>query len=210
MKLKNAMFSATIAALGLNVGCIRSYVTTPLNNANLTTAVHTEDGLELKAKAYFDKGEIADKFGAKLADDRQVIPVQLLLQNKSQSTYRVLRASFILEEAGQKIRLNTLSSDEMYEIGRHGYGAPVCGMIFFGVLGIPSLVTTITANGKVQEDYARKMLQDTLLEPTKEATGAVFFNPEPAKLARVGKYKLVVELENTTTNKKVTLERELN
>lgn len=210
MKLKHVLLSGAIVALGVNVGCIRSYVATPMNNANLTAFMHTEDGLELKAKAYFDKGEIADKFGEKLADDRQVIPVQLLLQNKSQSTYRVLRTSFILEEAAQKIRLNTLTSSEMYDIGRHGYGAPVCGMIFFGVLGIPSLVTTITANGKVQDDYARKMLQDTLLEPTKEAAGAVFFNPEPAKLARAGKYKLVMELENTTTNKKVTLEHELN
>ncbi len=210
MNLTRLFLPVTVLALSLNVGCLRSYNSTPLSNANLTTAMHTEDGLELKAKAFFDKGEIADKFGEKLANERQVIPVQLLLQNKSQSTYRVLRTSFILEEAAQKTRLNALSSNEMYEIGRHGYGAPVCGMIFFGILGIPSLVTTLTANGKVQEDYARKLLQDTLLEPTKEAAGAVFFNPEPAKLARAGKYKLVVELENTTSNKKITLERELN
>lgn len=210
MKLKHAMFPLAVAAMGLHVGCLRSYVATPMSNANLTTSMRTEDGLELKAKAYFDKGEIADKFGEKLADDRQVIPVQVLLQNKSQSTYRVLRTSFILEEASQKTRLNTLTSVEMYEIGRHGYGAPVCGMLFFGILGVPSLVTTLSANGKLQDDYARKMLQDTLLEPAKEATGAVFFNPEPAKLARADKYKLVVDLENTTTSKKVTLERELN
>ena len=98
----------------------------------------------------------------------------------------------------------------MYELGRHGYGAPVCGMIFGGLLGLPSLITTMNANDRLRDDYTRKSFVDTIIEPNKEAAGVVMFDPLSRNLNRYGKYKLIVELENTTSKSKVAVEQLLN
>lgn len=190
-----------------SLGCLRSYNVTPLTNASLQGTANSPDGVELKTKAFLSPSEVADKFGTKLAEDRQVIPVQVLLTNKSTSSYRVLRTSFVIEEQSQKVRLEALNANQMYELGRHGYGKPVCGMIFGGVLGLPSLITTMNANDRLREDYNRKSFVDTIIEPNKEAAGVVMFDPAARALYRNGKYKLIVELENTTSKAKVVIEQ---
>ena len=203
------LFLTAAIALGLaSMGCIRSYNVTPLSSASLQGTATSPEGIELKTKAFMGRDEVKEKFGTKLAEDRQVIPVQVLITNKSTATYRVLRTSFVMEEQGQKVRLEALDPNQMYELGRHGYGAPVCGMIFGGILGLPSLITTMNANDRLREDYNRKGFMDTIIEPGKDAAGAVMFDPAARALVRyVGKYKLIVELENTTTKSKVVIEQ---
>lgn len=201
--------SAALILSLASVGCLRSYNTTPLSPASLQTTTASPDGVEMKTKAFLAPAEVAEKFGTKLAEDRQVIPVQVLLTNKSSNTYRVLRTSFLIEEQSQKVRLEALDANQMYELGRHGYGAPVCGMIFGGILGVPSLVTTLNANDRLRDDYSRKAFMDTIVEPSKEAAGVVMFDPAARTLTRDGKYKLVVELENTTTKAKTVMEQPL-
>lgn len=208
--MRSLYFSAALALSLGSMGCLRSYNATPLTTASLQGSVTTPDGVELKTKAFLTPTEVSEKFGTKLAEDRQVIPVQVLLTNKSTSTYRVLRTSFIMEELGQKVRLEALDSNQMYELGRHGYGAPVCGLIFGGILGVPSLITTMNANDRLREDYNRKGFLDTILEPTKEAAGVVMFDPAARTLTRSGKYKLIVELENTTSKSKTVVEQLFN
>lgn len=208
--MRSLYFSAALALSLGSVGCLRSYNATPMTTASLQGTVASPDGVELKTKAFLAPAEVSEKFGTKLAEDRQVIPVQVLLTNKSTSTYRVLRTSFIMEELGQKVRLEALDSNQMYELGRHGYGAPVCGLIFGGILGVPSLITTMNANDRLREDYNRKGFLDTILEPTKEAAGVVMFDPAARTLTRSGKYKLIVELENTTSRSKTVVEQLFN
>lgn len=206
-----SMFLPAALALGLaSVGCIRSYNVTPLSTASLQGTVTSPDGVEMKTKAFLAPGEIAEKFGTKLAEDRQVIPVQVLITNRSAATYRVLRSAFVMEEQTQKVRLEALDSNQMYAIGRHGYGAPVCGLIFGGPLGVPSLVTTLIANNKLQDDYSRKAFLDTLIEPNKEAVGVLMFDPATRALNRNGRYKLIVELENTVSKAKLVIEQVLS
>lgn len=200
--------AALLLSLG-SMGCLRSYNATPLTTASLQGTVSTPDGVELKTKAFLSPSEVSEKFGTKLAEDRQVIPVQVLLTNKSTASYRVLRTSFVIEEVSQKVRLEALDSNQMYELGRHGYGAPVCGMIFGGILGLPSLITTMNANDRLREDYNRKAFVDAIVEPNKEAAGIVMFDPAARALYRNGKYKLIVELENTGSRAKVVLEQPL-
>lgn len=203
---------AAAITLGLtSMGCLRSYNASPMTTASLQGTVTSPDGVEVRTKAFITPAEVKDKFGSKLSEERQVIPVQVLITNKSTSAYRVLRTSFIMEEQSQKIRLEALNADQMYELGRHGYGAPVCGIIFGGILGLPSLITTMNANDRLREDYSRKYFVDTIVEPTKETAGVVMFDPAARALSRyVGKYKLIVELENTTTKAKVVVEQLLN
>ncbi len=208
--MRPLLLSAAILASLASVGCLRSYNATPLSPASLQGTVAHPDGVEMKTKAFVTPAEVADKFGTKLAEDRQVIPVQVLLTNKSNAAFRVLRTSFVIEEQSQKVRLEAMSPDQMYELGRHGYGAPVCGLIFGGILGVPSLITTMNANDRLREDYSRKTFMDTILEPTKEAAGVVMFDPAARALTRYGKYKLIVELENTTSKAKLTLEQAFN
>lgn len=196
-----------VLSLG-SVGCLRSYNTTPMSNASLQGSVSSPDGVEMRTKAFLTPAEVSEKFGTKLAEDRQVIPVQVLITNKGTATYRVLRTAFLLEEQTQKVRLDALTPDQMYELGRHGYGAPVCGMIFGGLLGLPSLITTMNANDRLRDDYSRKGFTDALVEPGKEAAGVVMFDPAAKAMSRyVGKYRLVVELENTASKSKLTLEQ---
>lgn len=208
--MRPLLLSAAILASLASVGCLRSYNATPLSTASLQGTVAHPEGVEMKTKAFVTPAEVADKFGTKLAEDRQVIPVQVLLTNKSNAAYRVLRTSFVIEEQSQKVRLEAMSPDQMYELGRHGYGAPVCGLIFGGILGVPSLITTMNANDRLREDYSRKTFMDTIIEPTKEAAGVVMFDPAARALTRYGKYKLIVELENTTSKAKLTLEQAFN
>lgn len=208
--MRSLLVSAAITLSFASMGCIRSYNVTPMTNASLQGTVTQPDGVELKTKAFISPSEVADKFGTKLAMDRQVIPVQVLITNKSTSTYRVLRTSFVIEEQAQKVRLEALNPNQMYELGRHGYGAPVCGMIFGGLLGLPSLITTMNANDRLRDDYTRKSFVDTIIEPNKEAAGVVMFDPLSRNLNRYGKYKLIVELENTTSKSKVAVEQLLN
>jgi hypothetical protein len=205
------LFLCSALALSFaSFGCIRSYNVTPLTTASLQATTTSPDGVELKTKAFLAPAEVAEKFGTKLAEDRQVIPVQVLITNKSTTTYRVLRTSFVIEEQSQKIRLESLDPNQMYELGRHGYGAPVCGMIFGGLLGLPSLITTMNSNDRLRDDYNRKNFIDTIVEPNKESTGVVMFDPAARTLTRSGKYKLFVELENTASKTKITLEQSLN
>ena len=198
--------AAIVMSLG-SVGCIRSYNVTPLTSASLQGTATHPDGVELKTKAFLSPAEVSDKFGTKLAEDRQVIPVQVLITNKSTAAYRVLRTSFVIEEQSQKVRLEALNPNQMYELGRHGYGAPVCGMIFGGLLGLPSLITTMNANDRLRDDYNRKNFTDTIIEPGKDAGGVVMFDPAARALTRYTKYKLIVELENTTSKSKVVVEQ---
>jgi hypothetical protein len=200
---------SAVLALGLgSLGCLRSYNTTPMSNASLQGTATSPDGVEMRTKAFLTPAEVSEKFGTKLAEDRQVIPVQVLITNKGAATYRVLRTAFLLEEQSQKVRLEALTPEQMYELGRHGYGAPVCGMIFGGLLGLPSLITTMNANDRLREDYSRKGFTDVLVEPGKEAAGVVMFDPSAKAMFRyVGKYRLVVELENTASKSKLTLEQ---
>ena len=209
--MRPLLFTAALV-LGLSsMGCLRSYNATPLSAASLQGTVNHPDGVELKTKAFLSPAEVSEKFGTKLANDRQVIPVQVLLTNKGTATYRVLRTAFLLEEQTQKVRLEALTPDQMYELGRHGYGAPVCGMIFGGVLGLPSLITTMNANDRLRDDYNRKGFIDALVEPGKEAAGVVMFDPAPGGGFRyTGKYRLIVELENTASKSKLTLEQAFN
>ncbi len=116
-----------------------------------------------------------------------------------------------MEEQSQKVRLEALNTDQMYELGRHGYGAPVCAILFGGIFGLPSLITTMNANDRRRDDYSRKTFVDTIVEPTKETAGVVMFDPAARALSRyTGKYKLIVELENTTAKAKVVVEQLLN
>jgi hypothetical protein len=207
--MRSIFLPAALALSLASVGCIRSYNVTPLSNASLQGTVTSPDGVEVKTKAFLSPAEVAEKFGTKLAEDRQVIPVQVLITNRSTSTYRVLRTSFLIEEQSQKVRLESLDPNQMYELGRHGYGAPVCGMIFGGLLGLPSLITTMNSNDRLREDYNRKNFMDTLIEPNKEGAGVVMFDPAARTLSRYGKYKLFVELENTNTKSKVSIEQPL-
>ena len=193
----------------LCLGCLRSYNVSPLSPASLNKVAVHESGIELRTKAFLAPNEVADRFGSKLAEDRQVIPVQVLVTNKSKDPYRVLRASFILEEQEKKVRLEALTPDQMYDIGRHGYGAPVCGIIFGGILGLPSLITTMNANNKLQMDYQQKVFVDAIVDPAKDVVGAVLFNPEPAGLTRASKYHLLIEFENVNTKVKFTLDQAL-
>ena len=209
MNLKNVTIFSSVLPLLLSVGCLRSYNVSPLNNVSLSTTLKNESGLTLKTKAFLTRAEVMEKFGEKLADDRQVVPVQVLIINSGVDSFKVLRTSFVLLASGGNTRLAGLNNEELYQLGRHGYGKPVCGMVFGGVLGLPSLITTIRANERLREDYERKLLQDAIVDPGKEITGAVFFNPESANLKRNDSYKLVVELENTKTNVKVVLEQPL-
>jgi hypothetical protein len=208
--MRSILLPAALAMSLASVGCIRSYNVTPLSNASLQGTVTSPDGVEVKTKAFLAPAEIAEKFGTEIAEDRQVIPVQVLITNKSTATYRVLRSSFVIEEQAQKVRLEALDSNQMYAIGRHGYGAPVCGLIFGGPLGVPSLVTTLIANNKLQEDYIHKGFLDALIEPNKEAAGVLMFDPAARALSRSGKYKLIVELENTVSKAKVVIEQALS
>jgi hypothetical protein len=208
--MRSLPLSAALFFSLASVGCLRSYNTTPMSPALLQVTMTSPDGMEMKTKAFLTPAEVAEKFGTKLAEDRQVIPVQVLLSNKSTNSYRVLRTSFVIEEQSQKVRLEALDSNQMYELGRHGYGAPVCGMIFGGVLGLPSLITTMNANDRLRDDYSRKAFVDTIVEPGKEATGVVMFNPAARTLDRNGKYKLIVELENTVSKAKVLVEQALS
>jgi len=206
--MRPVLLAAGLTLSLASVGCLRSYNATPMTSASLVASATHPAGVELKTKAFITPAEVAEKFGTKLAEDRQVIPVQVLITNKSTATYRVLRTSFVMEEATQKVRLEAMDSNQMYELGRHGYGAPVCGMIFGGILGLPSLITTMNANDRLREDYNRKSFMDTLIEPSKEAAGVVMFNPEARSLNRyTGKYKLIVELEDTTSKAKTVLEQ---
>lgn len=199
--------AALLLSLG-SIGCLRSYNTTPMSNASLQGTVASPDGIEMRTKAFLAPNEMSEKFGTKLAQDRQVIPVQVLITNKGTATYRVLRSAFILEEQNQKVRLEALTPDQMYELGRHGYGAPVCGIIFGGILGLPSLITTMNANDRLRDDYLRKGFTDSLVEPGKEAAGVVMFDPAAKSMFRyVGNYRLLVELENTASKSKLTLEQ---
>lgn len=207
--MRHLFLPAALALSLTSVGCIRSYNVTPLSSASLQGTVVHPDGIEMKTKAFVTPAEVAEKFGTKLAMDRQVIPVQVLITNKSTATYRVLRTSFVVEEQSQNIRLDSLNPTQMYELGRHGYGAPVCGMIFGGILGLPSLITTMNSNDRLRDDYNRKNFVDTIIEPNKEGAGVVMFDPAARALTRYGKYKLIVELENTTTKTKLTLEQPL-
>lgn len=207
--MRSILLPAALALSLASVGCIRSYNVTPLSNASLQGTVTSPDGVEVKTKAFLTPAEVAEKFGTKLAEDRQVIPVQVLITNRSTATYRVLRTSFLIEEQSQKVRLESLDPNQMYELGRHGYGAPVCGLIFGGILGLPSLITTMNANDRLREDYNRKNFIDALIEPNKESAGVVMFDPAARILNRYGKYKLFVELENTSTKSKVSIEQPL-
>ena len=203
-----AAAAAIAFSLG-SLGCLRSYNTTPLSPAALNLEAPAQEGLDLRTKAYFNAAEIAEKFGTKLAEDRQVIPVQVLISNRGTDAFRVLRASFILEATPERVQLGAMTPEQMYQIGRHGYGKPVCGMIFGGVLGLPSLITTLNANNKLQADYQRKTFVDALLPPAGEASGVVFFDPEPFRLKRNGRYTLRVEMENLRTKVQVILEQPL-
>lgn len=207
--MRPLLVSVALALSLASMGCLRSYNVTPLSNASLQGTVSSPDGVQMQTKAFLSPAEVADKFGTELAEDRQVIPVQVLITNKSTASYRVLRTSFIIEEQNQKVRLEALNSNQMYELGRHGYGKPVCGMIFGGVLGLPSLITTINANNRLRDDYSHKSFVDSIIDPGKDAGGVVMFDPAAHALTRSGKYALIVELENTSSKAKVVVEQPL-
>lgn len=205
------LLASTTLLLGLtSVGCLRSYNVMPLSTASLNGTVASPDGVQVQTKAFLSPQEVAERFGTKLAEDRQVIPVQVLITNKSTASYRVLRASFIMEDKKEKVRLEALNPDQMYELGRYGYGAPVCGLIFGGVLGLPSLITTMKANDHLRDDYIRKEFVDSIVEPSKDTAGVVMFDPAARGLNRNEKYTLIVELENTATKAKTFLEEPMN
>lgn len=208
--MRPLLLSAALVASLASLGCLRSYNALPLSTASLQGTVTNPEGVEMKTKAFVTPAEVADRFGKKLAEDRQVIPVQVLITNKSTAAFRVLRTSFILEEQSQRVRLDALTPDQMYDLGRHGYGAPVCGIIFGGILGLPSLITTMNANDRLRDDYSRKTFVDSIVDPGKDVAGVVMFDPAARTLTRYGKYKLLVELENTTSKAKVTLEQAFN
>ena len=208
MNYRSFFVLAPLAALGLGVGCIRSYVTAPLSTASLDRSVRAESGLSMQTRAFLTKPEIAERFGRKLAEDREVIPVQVLLDNQGTQVYRVLRTAFVLVETGKDQRLPSLTADEICHLGRHGFLGPILTMVAPG-LGVAGLVTTIQANGQERADYGQKLLQEALLDPGKDLQGVVFFNPKPAGLNRLGHFKLVLEVENLGTHAKETLEQPL-
>ena len=211
MNVRTTLLSLAALPLMLSIGCLRSYNAVPLNPAFLTSTTKTETQVEIKYKAFLTPAEVSEKFGTKLAEERQVIPVQVLISNKGTATYRIVRASMVVEETASKTRLAALTVDQMYELGRHGYGQPTCGILFGGILGLPCLITTLSANDKIRADYLQKLLQDTILEPGKEVTGAVFFDPEPAHLSRLnGNYKLLIEMVDTKTNTPLIVGSALN
>lgn len=210
MNSKNLLAPLGLALLISSLGCLRNYNVSPLSPVSLNTALQNDPGLELKTKAFTSKAEVAEKFGHKLAEDREVLPIQVLITNKGTESFKVLRTSFQLVETGHTVELPALTSEEIYQLGREGFGAPVCGLIFGGPLGVPSLVTTIVANNRLRDDYQTKLLQEAILDPGKECSGAVFFNPEARNLKRSGTYKLVVDLLNAKTNAKVTLQQTIN
>ena len=208
--MRPLLVSSVLALSLASMGCLRSYNVSPLSNASLQGTVSSSDGIQMQTKAFLSQAEVADKFGTELAEDRQVIPVQVLITNKSTASYRVLRTSFVIEEQSQKVRLEALNANQMYELGRHGYGKPVCGMIFGGILGLPSLITTINANNRLRDDYGHKSFMDSLVDPGKDAAGVVMFDPAAHALTRNGRYTLIVELQNTSTQAKVVLEQPLS
>ena len=218
MHKAQALLLPAMALLTLSLGCLRSYNTSPLSPASLNTTLKNPAGLALQTKAFLAPAEVAEKFGKKLAEDRQmllpdevidqVIPVQVLLANHGTSSYKVLRSGFALV-GSQPGRVPQLTPEEIYQLGRHGYGAPVCGIFFGGPLGVPSLVTTIVANNNLREDYEAKELKDAILAPGKEVAGTVFFDPLPQHMNRADPFRLVVELLDAETNAKVTLEQAL-
>lgn len=210
MNVRNLLLIPIIGFAVLNVGCLRSYNVSPVTSVTLGAPVPSTEGLELKSHAFLKVEEIKEKFGEKLANDRQVIPVQIALKNTGTQVYKITRASFVLQSKGG-VKVDALSTEQAYQLGRHGWGEPICGLIFGGILGIPSAYTTSKANDLLAADYKAKMLNDSLLEPGKETSGVLFFDPFTVKLlSRTDKFTLVLELENATTGAKATMEQPLS
>lgn len=210
MRLINcsALLAATSLA-SLHTACLRSYNTSPVSAVTLGGPASAPEGLELKSHPFLSPSEIQDKFGTKLAKERRAIPVQVSIRNKGTQTYKVTRVGFgLMDKTGTKVEALTL--EQAYQLGRHGWGTPICGLFFGGFLGIPSALTTSQANEQLQADYRAKMLNDTLLEPGKEASGVLFFTPNTKRIERNENYKLVVEVENAATGAKTSLQQPLN
>lgn len=209
MNLRTLLLIPILGFALLNLACLRTYNVSPVTSVTLGAPVPAPEGLELKSHAFLKSEEIQEKFGEKLAKDRQVIPVQIALKNTGTQVYKITRASFVLQSKGG-VKVDALSTEQAYQLGRHGWGEPICGLIFGGILGIPSAYTTSKANDLLAADYKAKMLNDSLLEPGKEASGVLFFDPFTVKLlSRTDKFTLVLELENASTGAKTMLEQPL-
>lgn len=205
-----SLLLAGLLAAGTQVACLRSYNASPVTPATLATEGKIVEALVLGTHAFTRAEEIQDKFGEKLAQERQVIPVQVQLANQGTRTWKVTRLSFALvQDANAQVRLETLNQEDIYQLGRHGWGKPVCGMILGGVLGIPSAVTTSTANDRLRADYLQKALPEMVLEPGKDVHGVVFFDPASRLLGRNDKFKLVLELQDAKTGEKARHEQPL-
>lgn len=158
-------------------------------------ATNSAKGLEVHLKAYLAEDEIAEAFGGHVAQDKQTIPVLIVLSNHGNETYRILRARMRLADARSGTRLEPETFDEMVDDGRWGAG----WQLFFSFIllsGMPGYISTVNANAKISPDYALKVFQDVRLDQGAEASGAVFFDPGKAHLKRLnGDWRLVLEAE---------------
>ena len=205
MHLRHLSFLLPTALLSMGLGCLRHYVAEPLPRPGPHRAVQGGEGLEMGVKGFQAKEDIAAGFGARLAEKSQVIPVQVSLANRGQRKYRVLLTRVNLLETGGTRILPCLDLDKAYAQGQFTYGAPINWIVLAGVLGLPSLFTTLNANEMLWQDYQRKRFPDTVLAPCDSAGGVFFFDPAPSGLKRGSGFAFSIDLEDIATGATLTL-----
>lgn len=205
MSLHRVLLFPFLAFAMLNLACMRSYNASPLSSVALGAPVQSPEGLEVKTHAFLKPVEIEEKFGQHLAKDTQVLAVQVSLANKGTAAYKVFRSGFKLK--GQKdARVSALSTEAAIRQGRE----PWEYALLLGIFGIPASITGYQANEKLEVDYKAKLLPEELLEPGKELSGVLFFDPLTQGLNRLDAFTLHIELEDATTHGKTRLEQALH
>lgn len=205
MPLHRVLLLPLLAFAALNVACMRSYNASPLSGVALSAPVQSPEGLEVKTHAFLKPAEIEEKFGQHLAKDTQVLALQVSIANKGTASYKVFRSGFKLKGL-KDARVSALSTEAAIRHGRE----PWEYALLLGIFGIPASITGYQANEKLEADYKAKLLQEELLEPGKELSGVLFFNPLTQGLNRLDPFKLLLEIEDAKTGGKISLEKALN
>ena len=199
-----------IPLLACMCGCLHFYNPIALDPSQAKPMPGPPQILELRIKGFLATKEIAAAFGGHVAENRETIPVQIVLINHGTGTYRVLRSGMSLVDSRTSRRVGPETFSRMVDDGTWTVGWQLFLSLFY-LVGMPGYVTTMNANAKVPSDYALKFFQDARLEPGQEASGALFFDPNAIHLnRREGHWKLIVEAEDMGTWRKIQLEAPLD
>ena len=169
MKIRNFLnLSLVVSSLFLG-GCAR-YDVQPLHKL-LSVSTNQDEGVVSFSYKIFDRND------CKRFLDRNVLaagyqPIQITIVNNSDSSVEFSKTRFSLpyvsaEEIAHKVHTSTLARASSYGVGA----------LFLWPLAIPAVVDGVMsseANSKLDGDFARKELQDQIINPHSSIDGLIF------------------------------------